>query len=117
MPAGLASVRHTEHPQPFLDNLSKPFGRSMRKGAFPANAHGRPANVALHKCADAPIFQTGRFDLKEIAVMGLFSTARPLSVRERKIAALKSMSVTELADIGLKPGDVALLERAMRKGN
>lgn len=49
--------------------------------------------------------------------MGLFSTARPLSVRERKIAALKSMNVAELADIGLKPGDVALLERAMRKGN
>ncbi len=49
--------------------------------------------------------------------MGLFSTARLLSVRERKIAALRSMSVAELADIGLKPGDVALLERTMRKGN
>jgi len=60
------------------------------------------------------MFQTGRFDLKEIAVMGLFSTSRPLSARERKIAALKSMSAAELADIGLKPGDVALLERAMR---
>ncbi len=55
--------------------------------------------------------------MKEIAVMGLFSTSRPLSARERKIAALKSMSAAELADIGLKPGDVALLERAMRKSN
>ena len=89
----------------------------MDKSVLPANAHGRPANVALHKVANVPMFQNGRFDLKEIAVMGLFSTSRPLSARERKIAALKSMSAAELADIGLKPGDVALLERAMRKSN
>jgi uncharacterized protein YjiS (DUF1127 family) len=52
--------------------------------------------------------------LKELVVMGLFSTAKPINQRERKIAALKSMTTAELADIGLKPGDIARLERAMR---
>ena len=40
--------------------------------------------------------------------MPLFAKKCP-SVREAKIAALKSMSVADLADIGLKPGDVARL--------
>jgi uncharacterized protein YjiS (DUF1127 family) len=71
------------------------------------------------KCCTAQIREcayvvSGRIDLKEIVVMGLFSTAKPVNLRERKIAALKSMTAAELADIGLKPGDIARLERAMR---
>lgn len=45
--------------------------------------------------------------------MPLFAT-RVASAREAKIAALNSMTAAELADIGIKPGDVALLTREMR---
>jgi len=49
--------------------------------------------------------------------MPFFATSRPAGNRERKIAALKAMSLAELADIGLKPGDVARLEKEMNAGS
>ena len=48
--------------------------------------------------------------------MPFFATAKPAQKRDGKIAALKAMSLAELADIGLKPGDVARLEREMKAG-
>jgi uncharacterized protein YjiS (DUF1127 family) len=36
--------------------------------------------------------------------------------RERKLAALRRMSAADLADIGLKPGDLARLEREIEAG-
>ena len=44
----------------------------------------------------------------------LLFAKRSQSVQEAKIAALKSMSVADLADIGLKPGDVARLAREIQ---
>lgn len=49
--------------------------------------------------------------------MPFFATARPAGIREKKIAALKAMSLAELADIGLKPADVARLERELNAGS
>ena len=48
--------------------------------------------------------------------MPFFAAARPAGKREKKIAALKAMSLAELADIGLKPGDVARLEKELNAG-
>jgi uncharacterized protein YjiS (DUF1127 family) len=39
------------------------------------------------------------------------------TARERKIAALREMSAADLADMGLKPGDVARLEKEIRAGS
>jgi hypothetical protein len=45
-----------------------------------------------------------------------FSTTTQPTARERKIATLRSMSAADLADIGLKPADVARLERELQNG-
>lgn len=43
-------------------------------------------------------------------IFARFKSSRS-SARERKIAALREMSAADLADMGLKPGDVARLEK------
>jgi uncharacterized protein YjiS (DUF1127 family) len=55
--------------------------------------------------------------IREEGVMRMFfSITRQLTARERKIATLRSMNAADLADIGLKPADVARIERELQNG-
>jgi uncharacterized protein YjiS (DUF1127 family) len=75
--------------------------------------HGWPANVAVHKPKEVTILVLG--GIREEGIMKMFfSTTRQMNARERKIATLRSMSAADLADIGIKPADVARIERELR---